>query len=125
MGLIVPIFMGPMFSADCVEYGTYITGKRSEAITFSIQTFSTKLGTAFGGSVAIWFIALFGYNGLVETQTPQALNGIWIANSLVPAIGALIALIIFALFYKLDEKEVADMMQEIKNRAGSSSTEKG
>ena len=44
--------------------------------------------------------------GVVQSET--ALHGLWIAYALVPAIGALLALVFYA-FYRLNDKDVQIM----------------
>lgn len=111
----IPLMLYGMFTADCIEYGAYINGERTEGIAFSLQTFVTKLGGAFCNSLCLMLLAAFGYIGNSSnntvTQSPQALQGIWIIMSLVPIAGYAIMLIIMY-FYKLDETTVAKMMEE-------------
>jgi Na+/melibiose symporter-like transporter len=55
-------------------------------------------------------MGLFGYVAQSTTQTSGVLKGIWIILSLVPIGGYLIMLIIMTFFFKLSEKQVAEMM---------------
>ncbi len=115
LGMFMPMMMMGIFTADCVEYGHYTTGIRKEGITFSVQTFSTKLGGAISGSLALFVISAYGYKGTAAVQTAEALNGIWIATALIPIVGLVIAFIIFTLFYHLSEEDVAKMIHEMKD----------
>lgn len=114
IGIYLPVTMMGMFTADCVEYGAYVTGKRNEGITFSIQAFSLKLGGAVSSSLSILLLGIFGYNGMAEVQTQATLNGIWLLISILPTIGLAIALIIFIRFYKLTENEVEMIISKMK-----------
>lgn len=111
----VPIMLYGMFTADCIEYGAYINGERTEGIAFSLQTFVTKLGGAFCNTLCLFLLGIFGYvekaveKEIVQTQT--ALQGIWIIMSLVPIAGYLIMLLIMSI-YRLDEKKVSEMIEE-------------
>ncbi len=113
--LYTPMMMMGLFSADCAEYGAYVTGKRNEGITFSIQTFSSKLGTAFAGLVGTWLLGFFGYVANVE-QTARALEGIWLMMTIIPLIGMVIGFIIIAVFYDLKESDVESMIKEMKDK---------
>lgn len=113
IGLTVPMIMMGLFSADCVEYGAYVTGQRNEGITFSVQTFSTKLGTAFAGFLGTALLTYYGYVPKVD-QSERALNGLWKMMTLYPAVGLVIAAIIIGFFYKLKESDVKRMMEEMK-----------
>lgn len=116
VGLFMPMLMMGIFSADCVEYGAYTTGVRNEGVIFSVQTFSTKLGGAIASALSLFVIRAYGYSGIMSEQTPKALEGIWITISLIPTIGLILAFIIFTLFYKLSEKDVEKMVNEMKEK---------
>lgn len=116
IGLFMPMLMMGIFSADCVEYGAYTTGERNEGIIFSVQTFSTKLGGAIASALSLFVIRAYGYSGIAVNQTEQALKGIWITISLIPTIGLVLAFLIFGLFYKLSERDVERMVNEMKEK---------
>jgi len=107
----VPLMLYGMFTADCIEYGTYITGERTAGIAFSLQTFVTKLGGAFCNTLCLVILSAFGYVEKAEQQSVHALEGIWIILCLVPIAGYLVMLFIMSI-YKLDEAKVADMIKE-------------
>ncbi len=110
----IPLMLYGMFTADCIEYGAYINGERTEGIAFSLQTFVTKLGGAFCNSLCLVLLAAFGYVGKTSTidvvQTPEALQGIWIIMSLVPIFG-FAAMVVVMCFYHLDEAKVEEMLE--------------
>lgn len=100
-----------MFTPDCVEYGTFRTGERAEGITFSLQTFTTKLMNGLAGAVGMAGLAAFGFvEGAGAVQSQSTLNGIWLMYSLFPAIGALLSLPLLAKF-KLRDNYVQVMAQ--------------
>ncbi|WP_105614734.1 glycoside-pentoside-hexuronide (GPH):cation symporter [Vallitalea okinawensis] len=113
IGLMIPGTMMGLFSADCVEYGAYVTGRRNEGITFSVQTFSVKLGTAFAGFFGTVLLGYYGYVPNVQ-QSERALDGLWKMMTIYPAVGLIIAVIIVGLFYKLKESDVRRMIEEMK-----------
>jgi GPH family glycoside/pentoside/hexuronide:cation symporter len=100
-----------MFTPDCVEYGTFRTGERAEGVTFSLQTFATKLMNGIAASVGMAGLAFFGFvAGAGAVQSPETLNGIWLMYSLFPAIGALLSLPLLRMF-KLRDNYVQVMAQ--------------
>ena len=111
----LPLMLYGMFTADCIEYGAYHTGERTAGMAFSIQTFMTKLGGALANTLCVVLLGVFGYVEQSSSQTPGALEGIWIILCLIPCIGYVVMLIIMTV-YKLDEKEVARMMEENQKR---------
>jgi Na+/melibiose symporter-like transporter len=91
IGLFLPMMMMSMFTADCAEYGAFVTGKRNEGITFSIQSLSNELGSAIAGSLSVLLLGFFGYDGTSKVQTQAAFDGIWLIISILPAIGMIVA----------------------------------
>ena len=108
MGFGISFVMGFMFAADCVEYGHYKTGKRAEGITFSIQTFSTKMSAAISGAFAMMCLQLVGYDGALAEQSAKTLGGIWWTSMLLPIIGLVLGFAVLS-FYKLRDKDVQVM----------------
>ena len=103
--------------ADTVDYGEYKTGRRVTAMTFSAHLFALKAGLAIGGACSGWMLAWYGYaeaiDGVDQTQTEQALHGILIIFSLVPA-GLATIVGLFGLIYKLDDKTLAKIQAAIQ-----------
>jgi len=100
-----------MFTPDCVEYGTFRTGERAEGITFSLQTFATKLMNGISSSVAMAGLAVTGFiagEGVVQSAT--TIRGIWFLYSIFPLIGAVLALPVLSMF-KLRDNYVQVMAQ--------------
>ncbi len=113
----LPLMLYGMFTADCIEYGAYHTGERTAGMAFSIQTFMTKLGGALANTLCLVLLGVFGYVERAPQQVASALEGIWIIFCLIPCLGYVVMLFIMAI-YKLDEKEVARMMEENQKKAG-------
>ena len=101
-----------MLIADSVEYGTYKSGTRATGISFSLQTFTSKLKNAVIGSLSLFALGVFGYDSSLPEnvmQAPEVVKGIWKVFSGVPALGYLIALALLLVFYKLRDKDVEAM----------------
>jgi sugar (glycoside-pentoside-hexuronide) transporter len=118
LGFSCSTVMSYMFTADCIEYGTYVSGKRAEGVTFSIQTFTTKMTGAISGFVAMGLLGwLFDYRSayyvdstlVMPDQPLSAMRGIWFMYSLFPAFGACAAFLILIFLYKLRDKDVQVM----------------
>ncbi len=110
-----------IFTPDCAEYGKYKTGIEAKGITFAIQTFMAKLTGAVSGALGMLLLGLKSTGWItveVESfeelqalgiqQTSHALDVLWFSYVMVPAIGCLIAYLIWN-FYKLNDKDVQIM----------------
>jgi sugar (glycoside-pentoside-hexuronide) transporter len=98
-----------MFTPDCLEYGTYHSGKRAEGSAASIQTFFVKLMGSVSGPLAMIIIAAFGFVAGEDAVQPEtAKQGIWLCMTVFPAIGLAIGLLLLRT-YKLRDKDVQIM----------------
>lgn len=121
LGLGISGIMPFMFSSDCVEYGTYKSGKRAEGATFSIQTFATKMTGAISAALALLMLgSVFGYieaiDGIIPAQPQSAVDGIWFMFSIFPAFGQLAAFILLLFTYKLRDKDIQIMADINSNK---------
>ncbi len=112
-----------IFTPDCAEYGYFKSGTEAKGITFAVQTFMAKLTGSISGSLGMFLLGLksVGWK-VVEVgsfqeleqsgviQTPHALNMLWLIFMLIPAIGGLLAYIVW-LFYDLKDKDVQVMIE--------------
>lgn len=103
--------MSYMFVADCIEYGTYRTGTRAEGITFSLQTFCTKMSGAVAGAVPLMIFSATGLDASIPVaeQSASALQAVWITYTLVPVLGMAVVLGILLAAYRLCDADVQKM----------------
>ena len=116
---LVNAVANPMLSAsiiDTIEYAELKTGKRCAAITFSGQTFTGKLAVALAGGLTGLLLTYIGYVPN-SAQTPEALNGLFFAIVMLPAIGALIRLLIMSRYSFTEEKHAAVCAELEKRKA--------
>lgn len=99
--------------ADCVEYGEWKTGKRSEGMIFSSNIFKTKLASAIGGALCGYVLAFVGYQANMA-QSTTTLNGIHTMYSIIPGIIAVCSLLSLRR-YNLTEKEYEAILEDLKN----------
>lgn len=95
------MFIPLLFAAipDVVDYGLKVVGKAAIAMFFAGQLFALKMGGAIGGSLALWIMALFGFQPNVD-QSEGALLGLRIAFAGIPFCAAIVVVIVIH-FYKL------------------------
>ena len=96
--------------ADSIEYGDWKLGKRQEGLAASMLSFGVKLATAICAPV-VMLISAVGYVPNVE-QSDFTKTGINFMVNILPAIIA-IASCIPILFYKLDDKKVAEIRADL------------
>ena len=113
--LMLPLLLLGMFSADFVEYGQYHMDRRLEGITFSIQTFMTKLTQAIAAGGGGILLGLWGYIPNID-QSAETLNGIFVLFTLVPAVGATLAAWVMWKSYDLAEISVQGMIDEMRKK---------
>jgi glucuronide carrier protein len=101
--------------ADTVEYGDWNSGVRAEGGSYSVLSFTRKLGQGIGGAAAAYTIGLGGYVSGAATQTDAAVTSIRVAAGIVPAI-AIAAAALVMLAYPLTEKAFRTIVAELAER---------
>ncbi len=103
------IMMG-LFVGDCIEYGEYKTGHRNEALSFSVQTFTNKASTAITALIGGVALSAIGYVD-ASSVNDQVGHSLFTLTTIIPAVGVVISILVFAMFYKLTESKVKDMIK--------------
>lgn len=114
------VAMGLLFilTAETIDYSEWQTGLRPQGLMTAFVGFMVKLGMAVAGAVSAAILAAGGYVENVA-QTQSSLNAIRANYIWVPAIiGVLIAVVI--IFYNLDEKKYAQVIEELHARREAS-----
>lgn len=115
---------------DSVDYMEWKTGKRTEGVTFAMQTFFTKISSGITGGLATFALGAIGYKAIEDvpdavyygTQGATFENWIWPLTMLTPAIAALLY-IIPLLFIKYTPEQKAQVEKELAERRASAETE--
>ena len=106
---------------QAIEYGKYKNGRDTTGIYNAINTFTGKVTSSVASSLGLAMLSFFSWTTVnaesfadlaaqgVE-QSALALEGLWIINSLVPAIGGLLGLILVG-FYGLNDGDAKLMGQ--------------
>jgi len=106
--------------ADTVEYGEWQTGKRSEGATYALFSFTRKVTQSIGGAVGAWALAIGGYIAASAAnpspvQPESAIIAIKATIGLLPALAALIAMLIFVK-YPLNDQRFKEIRNETEAR---------
>lgn len=107
---------------DSIDYMEYKTGKRTEGITFSVQTSFTKISSGITMGLSTFALHLLKYKAVpdeasvfVGTQTAAFDKWIWPLVMLTPAIASMLY-IIPLLFINYTQEERAKVEQTLKER---------
>jgi glucuronide carrier protein len=106
--------------ADTVEYGEWMTGRRSEGATYALFSFTRKVTQSIGGAVGAWALAIGGYVAATSAnpspvEPASAIFAIKATIGLLPALAALIAMLIF-IKYPLSDAKFAQIRDETEAR---------
>jgi len=107
--------------ADVADYGEWKYKRRTTALVFSAAQFAQKLGLTIGGVLPTAVLTYVGYEANIA-QSEQALQGIRVIFTWLPAVFAVIAGFSF-LFYPLRDTQLIDIEQELLDRRSSISGE--
>jgi GPH family glycoside/pentoside/hexuronide:cation symporter len=88
--------------ADTADYSEWKTGRRATGLVFSASIMSNKIGWAIGSMIAAFILDQTGFVANV-VQNIDVQNGLKAMMSVIPVAVGVVALIILAFFYKLDE----------------------
>lgn len=111
--------------ADTVEYGEWKTGRRSEGATYAVFSFTRKITQSIGGSLGAAALAVGGYLSATQAvpnpvQPDSAIFAIKATMGLIPAIAALVAMIVFWKYPLSD-----DRFREIRNETEARKAQTG
>jgi GPH family glycoside/pentoside/hexuronide:cation symporter len=109
----MPVFLFAMF-ADAADFHEWKFGRRATGLVTAGIMFAIKMGVAVGGFLQLQLLAAFGYQANVA-QTPEALRGIKMLLSVIPA-GFLLLCGIVMLFYPISESLLVQIEQDLKAR---------
>lgn len=122
--VILQFFTGPLspvlwaMYTDSADYSEWKTGRRATGLVLSASVFSLKFGWAIGSAITGWLLAYFGFQANV-LQNAHAQDGIRLLISYIPTIGLVLAGLTM-LFYRLNEKTLAQMTAELEQRRSAS-----
>jgi sugar (glycoside-pentoside-hexuronide) transporter len=100
-----------MFTADCAEYGHFLTGERAQGVAFSIQTFTAKITAALAGAIGMFILGAVGFiEGEGAVQTADTISWLWRMYTIIPVIAGTVSFLIIFFGYKLRRRDVESMM---------------
>ncbi len=110
--MFVGTVLVPSFFNDVSIFIKFRYEKDIRAITFSFGQLAIHASQIIGSGIASFGLVLIGYKNNMAVSSSTA-DGIQFLMSFIPAVLVLFGVIIF-LFYKLDDKMIAEMHDDIK-----------
>jgi GPH family glycoside/pentoside/hexuronide:cation symporter/glucuronide carrier protein len=101
--------------SDTVVYGEWKTGKNIRAFTMSLANVAIKLSILIRSVTVILGLAAIGFVSNAA-PSPKVVGGITSIMTLAPAAACLLAAVIFYAGYKIEDKHVLRMQDEIAAR---------
>jgi GPH family glycoside/pentoside/hexuronide:cation symporter len=112
----LPIFLFAMFT-DITDFHEWKFGRRATGLVIAGIMFAIKLGVAVGGFLQLRILDAFGYVANVA-QTPEAVTGIKLLFSVIPAAFIIVCGIIL-FFYPVNERILETIEVDLKERKSS------
>lgn len=114
MGFYTMFSFAGTFVIDCMDYGEWKTGVRSEGTVSCAQSVTAKIGTAVGAGLIGVLMGLSGYDGALTVQPDSANTMIIMLFSIIPAAFCLLQFILLKM-YDLD-KMLPQIREELEAR---------
>ncbi|EPK7357497.1 glycoside-pentoside-hexuronide (GPH):cation symporter [Kluyvera intermedia] len=97
---------------DANNYGEWKTQRRITGMNVAANIFIIKLGVAIGGALTGWGLAFYGYQAGVEQQSAEAIRGVLILFTVLPAIFYLITAVSIR-YYRLTEDRMNAIVADL------------
>ncbi len=112
---IMPVLFFAMLG-DCADYSEWQHGRRATGLIFSAGTFAFKFGGGIAGAVIGWVLAMFNYNGMDEASIADAIPGIKMLMSWIPALILILLGVSAIMMYPLNEKKMQAIARDLEDR---------
>ena len=99
---------------DANNYGEWKTQRRITGMNVAANIFIIKLGVAIGGALTGWGLAFYGYQAGVEQQSAEAIRGVLILFTVLPAIFYLITAVSIR-YYRLTEDRMNGIVADLSD----------
>lgn len=100
---------------DAADYSEFVNNRRATGLVYSAGSLATKFGGGIAGAIIGMVLAAFSYDGLNHESIRQAVPGIIMLMSWIPAVIALLGAIVMA-FYPLTTRKMEEIMAELARR---------
>jgi glycoside/pentoside/hexuronide:cation symporter, GPH family len=116
-GITIPLLWAMI--ADVADYSEWKNNRRATAIIFSAMMVGLKAGLSIGSSLVTSILSFYNYivpkDGIIATQSQNAVNGTKMLVSFYPSLPFLIAIGLLFL-YEINKKMEVEIESDLKNR---------
>lgn len=98
-----------------MEYADWKTGKRYTAIVMTLVGLGIKFSMIIGGSLPTAVLEATGYVAN-QAQNEATLSAIRMMTTLLPLAAVVVAMLVYGLFYHLNEEKISQIQKEIAGR---------
>lgn len=95
-----------------MEYADWKTGKRYTAIVMTLVGLGIKFSMIIGGSLPTAVLEATGYVAN-QAQNEATLSAIRMMTTLLPLAAVVVAMLVYGLFYHLNEEKISQIQKEI------------
>ena len=100
---------------DTADYSEWKNNRRATGLVYSAGTFINKTGHGFAGVIVMLVLASYHYDAEVIETIPNAIEGMKLLMSWIPAGFAVLA-IAFTLMYPLDDNTMKQIERDLADR---------
>jgi sugar (glycoside-pentoside-hexuronide) transporter len=107
-----------VFLADTIEYGQWKLGRRNESVTFSLQPFINKIGSAAASGIVGATVIISGINDAATAKdvTSEGLLLMKMAMFVLPLLSILAGYVVYRLKFKIDKPLFDQIVADLKER---------
>lgn len=103
--------------ADAVDYQAWLTNERNDGTIYAIITFLVFFVSSLSTSMIAVFLEWIGYDpALGAQQAVEVAQRLKVLGGSLPAIGALLIAVCFALIYNITDKEMQEISEEVNEQ---------
>ncbi|MEO1260958.1 MAG: MFS transporter [Bacteroidota bacterium] len=111
---IMPVLFFSMLG-DAADYSEWKNNRRATGLVFSAGTFAMKFGGGVAGAIIGFVLSARGYDGMAETITAEAVTGVKMLMSWIPALIA-IPTVAALIFYPLSKEKLGEIIAVLQER---------
>ncbi|GAA4106429.1 hypothetical protein GCM10022393_00830 [Aquimarina addita] len=100
---------------DTADFSEWKNGRRATGLIYSAGSFATKFGGGIAGAIIGLILGLYGYNGQDASSIKQAIPGLVMLMSWIPAIVTVVAAGIMFL-YPLTSEKMGEITTDLNQR---------